>query len=169
MNFDILLQYFGQYGAVAIFVIVLLEYMNLPGFPAGVIMPLAGVWAAHGKINFFVALLITTAAGLLGSWILYLLGYKGGSIFLGWYLKKFPGQKNAIEKNFDMLRKKGCVGVFVSKLIPMVRTLISIPAGVLKMNFWQYTISSALGVAVWNLIFVGAGYVLGDAVFQYLK
>lgn len=167
MSLEVLIQYFTQYGAVAIFVIVLLEYMNMPGFPAGVIMPLAGVWAAHGKINFIAALLITIAAGLMGSWILYLLGYKGGEIFLNKYLKKFPGQREAIEKNFDMLRKKGPAGVFISKLIPMVRTLISIPAGVLKMNFWQYTISSALGVAVWNLFFVGAGYVLGDAVFEY--
>lgn len=168
MSLDILIQYFTQYGAVAIFVIVLLEYMNMPGFPAGVIMPLAGVWAAHGKIHFIVALLITIAAGLLGSWLLYLLGYKGGELFLNKYLKKFPGHREAIEKNFDMLRKKGAVGVFISKLLPMVRTLISIPAGVMKMDFLQYTISSALGVAVWNLVFVGAGYVLGDAVFQYL-
>ena len=55
-----------------------------------------------------------------------------------------------------------------SKLIPMVRTLISIPAGVLKINFMKYTVSSALGVFVWNLVFVGAGYFLGDAVFNYL-
>lgn len=168
MSLDILTQYFTQYGAVAIFVIVLLEYMNLPGFPAGVIMPLAGVWAAHGKIHFIIALLITIAAGVMGSWILYLLGYKGGEIFLNRYLKKFPGHREAIEKNFEMLRRKGPLGIFISKLIPMVRTLISIPAGVLKMDFLQYTISSALGVAVWNLVFVGAGYALGDVVFRYL-
>ena len=56
----------------------------------------------------------------------------------------------------------------MGKLIPVMRTLISIPAGVLKLNFWKYTVSSALGVAVWNLVFVGAGYFLGDAVFRYL-
>ena len=50
MSLESLIQYFTQYGAVAIFVVVLLEYMNLPGFPAGVIMPLAGVWAALEKI-----------------------------------------------------------------------------------------------------------------------
>ena len=169
MSLDVLVQNFTQYGAIAIFVIVLLEYMNLPGFPAGVIMPLAGIWAAHGKINFVLALLITIAAGLVGSWILYLVGYKGGELFLGKYLKKFPSHKAAIDKNFEMIRKRGCIGIFISKLIPMVRTIISIPAGVMKMNFWQYTVSSVLGIAVWNLFFVGAGYFLGDAVFQYLK
>ena len=67
-----------------------------------------------------------------------------------------------------MIRRKGCFGIFVSKLIPMVRTLISIPAGVLKINFVKYSISSAFGVFLWNLVFVGAGYFLGDAVFEHI-
>lgn len=50
----------------------------------------------------------------------------------------------------------------------MVRTLISIPAGVLKINFVKYSISSAFGVFLWNLVFVGAGYFLGDAVFEHI-
>lgn len=132
-------------------------------------MPLAGIWAAKGNIHFLIALLITVAAGLLGSWILYYLGLKGGELFLGKYLKKFPKQKSAIDKNFEILRQKGYTGIFISKLIPMVRTIISIPAGVLKMNFVKYTISSALGIFVWNLVFIGAGYFLGDTVFSYFK
>lgn len=167
MTLEIVMQYFARYGGIAIFVIVLLEYLNLPGFPAGVIMPLAGVWAAKGNINFIIALLITVAAGLLGSLLLYLLGYKGGELFLSKYMKKFPKQKAAIDKNLELIRKKGCIGIFFSKLIPMVRTIISIPAGVLKINIWEYIVSSTLGILVWNLFFVGAGYYLGDAVFQY--
>ena len=75
MTVETITGYFASYGGIAIFIIVLLEYMNLPGFPAGVIMPLAGIWAAKGNINFFLALLITIAAGLTGSLILYFLGY----------------------------------------------------------------------------------------------
>lgn len=168
MSLDTITLYFTQYGAIAIFVIVLLEYMNLPGFPAGIIMPLSGVWAAKGNINFFLVMLITLAAGVVGSWILYLLGRTGGNLLLEKYLNKFPKQREAIERNFEMIRQRGCFGIFLSKLIPMVRTLISIPAGVLKINFMKYTISSACGVFVWNLIFVGAGYFLGDTVFTYL-
>lgn len=52
MDVQMLTQYFLRYGAVFIFVIILLEYMNLPGFPAGIIMPLAGIWAARGQISF---------------------------------------------------------------------------------------------------------------------
>lgn len=168
MSIDTITLYFTRYGAVAIFVIVLLEYMNLPGFPAGVIMPLSGVWAAKGNINFPTVMLITLSAGLLGSWILYVLGRTGGNMLLEKYLQKFPKHREAIEKNFEMIRQKGCFGIFISKLIPMVRTLVSIPAGVLKIDFIKYTLSSALGVFVWNLVFVGAGYFLGDAVLNYL-
>ena len=168
MTIEIITEYFTRYGAIAIFVIVLLEYMNLPGFPAGVIMPLAGIWAAKGNINFMIALLITILAGLTGSMILYYMGYKGGDLFLEKYLNKFPKQRPAIEAKLEWVRKRGSVGIFLSKLIPMIRTLISIPAGVSKMNLVQYTISSTLGIFVWNLFFVGAGYFLGDAVLKYL-
>lgn len=168
MTMDVIMQYFARYGGVAIFVIVFLEYLNLPGFPAGVIMPLAGLWAAKGNIRFIPALIITVAAGLAGSLILYYLGYKGGELFLQKYLARFPKQRPAIEKKLAWIREKGSVGIFVSKLIPMVRTLVSIPAGVSKMNLVQYTVSSTLGIFLWNLFFVGAGYFLGDTILGYL-
>lgn len=107
MDIQALTQYFLQYGAVFIFVIVLLEYLNLPGFPAGVIMPLAGIWAARGQIGLGMALLLALAAGLLGSWILYGLGRLGGHVLLERYLKKFPAQRPVIEKNFAMLERRG--------------------------------------------------------------
>ena len=169
MPMDIINQYFVQYGAIAVFVIVLLEYMNLPGFPAGIIMPLAGVWAAKGNISFVLAMALSVSAGLLGSWILYGLGRVGGDFLLKKFIKRFPKYQPAIERNFQMIQKRGYVGIFLSKLIPMVRTLISIPAGVLKIDFIGYTISSALGIFVWNFVFVGAGYIMGDAVFQLLS
>lgn len=168
MTVQVLTQYFTQYGAIFVFLIVLLEYMNLPGFPAGVIMPLAGIWAARGEISFPVVLALSVAAGLTGSWILYFLGRLGGEAFLRFYIRKFPKYKELIEKNVDTLRRKGAVGVFIAKLVPMVRTLISIPAGMISMEFGSYTVSSVLGVFVWNLVFVGAGYFLGDAVWSIL-
>lgn len=166
MDVETVMQYFTAYGPVAIYVIVLLEYLNLPGFPAGVIMPLAGIWAASGKISFLLTMVITVAAGVTGSVILYALGRGGGEWLLHKYYRRFPGQKLLMEEKLAYLRKKGGVGVFLSKLMPMVRTLISIPAGIIRMNFGSYVVNSTLGVAVWNLVFVGAGYVFGDAVFD---
>lgn len=166
MDIQTLSQYFIQYGAVFVFVIVFLEYLNLPGFPAGVIMPLAGVWASKGEISFFMTMVLSVSAGLLGSWILYFLGRFGGDVFLKAFGKKFPKQQELIVKNMEILRKKGSIGVFVSKLLPMVRTIISIPAGAIRMDFIKYSISSTLGIFIWNFVFIGAGYVFGDAVFQ---
>ena len=163
MTIQTLTQFFLQYGAFFIFVIVFLEYLNLPGFPAGVIMPLAGIWAARGEISFPLVLLISVGAGLAGSWVLYFLGRLGGQKLLEFYFKKFPKQRPLIEDKIKMLREKGGAGVFVSKLLPMVRTLISVPAGVVRMGFRVYTVSSAMGVFLWNLVFIGAGYFFGEA------
>ncbi|MCI8327529.1 MAG: DedA family protein [Lachnospiraceae bacterium] len=168
MDIQMLTSYFLRYGAFFIYLIVLLEYMNLPGFPAGVIMPLSGVWAANGEISFPMVMILTVLAGLTGSWILYLLGRWGGPKLMGFYFKKFPKHKDVIEEKMEMLREKGEMGVFISKLLPMVRTIISIPAGMVQMNFWKYTVSSALGIFVWNLVFVGAGYFFGEAAMKVL-
>lgn len=168
MGVQQLTYYFTQYGPAVIFFIVLLEYMNLPGFPAGVIMPMAGIWAAKGNISFLAVMALSVAAGVLGSWILYFLGRLGGDRFLKFYVRKFPKQRGALEKNLDMLRRKGAYGVFLSKLVPMLRTLISIPAGIVGLDFVRYTVSSFFGVCLWNLAFVGAGYFCADTMWNML-
>ena len=113
-------------------------------------------------------MILSVAAGLAGSWLLYLLGRLGGAKLLGLYFRKFPGQRDAVEKKISYLREKGCVGVFISKLLPVARTLISIPAGMIKMNFAKYTVTSLCGVFLWNLTFVGAGYFLGEKAIDML-
>lgn len=167
MELETIMYYFTQYGPIAIYLIVLMEYLNLPGFPAGVILPLAGVFAAQGQIGFFQTIGITVFAGLTGSVALYVLGRYGGSILLEKYYKHFPAHRAIVEEKISYLRKRGCIGIFVSKLIPMVRTLIPIPAGLMKMNFQLYCLSTVLGVLVWNLIFVGAGYFFGEKVISF--
>ncbi|MCM1056405.1 MAG: DedA family protein [Firmicutes bacterium] len=164
MDVETLTFYFNRYGAIAIFVIVFLEYLNLPGFPAGIIMPLSGVMAAQGNIHFGWVMVITVVAGLLGSLMLYGLGWKGGEVFLNAYTRRFPKQKESLERVLDWIRKRGSIGVFLGKLLPMVRTLISIPAGVIKMDLSKYVLSSTCGIFIWNFVFVGAGYVLGEQV-----
>lgn len=168
MNLTMLTDYFTRYGVIAIFVIVFLEYLNLPGFPAGIIMPLSGIMAAKGNIHFLWVMVITVAAGLLGSLVLYALGRKGGQVFLNAYTRRFPKQKETLEKNLEWIRRRGCIGVFLGKLLPMIRTIVSIPAGVVKMDLLKYIISSTCGILIWNFVFVGAGYVLGDQIFQML-
>lgn len=169
MDIQALTNYFLQYGAFFIYLIVLLEYMNLPGFPAGLIMPLSGLWASKGEISFPAVMILTVAAGMTGSWVLYFLGRLGGVPVMEFYFKKFPKHRDVVEEKITMLREKGSIGVFVSKLLPMVRTLISIPAGMIRMNFVTYTVSSLCGIFLWNLGFVGAGYFFGEAAVRVLS
>lgn len=67
-------NYLTQYGAIAVFVIVFLEYLSLPGFPAGIIMPVAGICAAQGGMSLWATIVLSVLAGLCGSWMLYWLG-----------------------------------------------------------------------------------------------
>lgn len=166
MDIQILNNYFYQYGGIVIFIIVFLEYLNIPGLPSGVVMPLAGIWASRGGIGFGTAILLSVVAGLCGSWLLYFLGRYGGSFILKKYIKRFPKQETVINQTIERVRTKGYLGIFFGKLIPMFRTIISIPAGVLKIDFAGYTLFSAMGIMVWNLVFVGAGYLFGETVLQ---
>mgnify|MGYP001026578658 CR=1 FL=1 len=166
MDIGVLTDYFYKYGNIIIFIIVFLEYANMPGFPSGVIMPLAGIWSSQGNVGFITTMVLSLLAGLCGSWALYFLGRYGGGIILQKYTKRFPKQKANIDQTIDRIKEKGCLGVFASKLIPVLRTVISLPAGVLKINFTGYTIASAAGIFLWNFVFVGAGYIFGESVLE---
>lgn len=168
MQIDSILNYLSQYGLVFIFIIVFLEYLNLPGLPAGIIMPTEGLWVSRGNINFLVVLILSVLAGVIGSWCLYFLGLYGGNFLLEKYTKKFPKQKQYIENKLEYLRSKGGKGVFLSRLIPVARTIISIPAGVLKMNFLKFTLYSVVGIFIWNTVFISAGYILGEGILKYI-
>ena len=168
MSVNEVMNYLSQYGIIIVFVIIFLEYLNLPGFPAGVIMPVAGIWSQATETNFLFVLIVSVMAGVVGSWMLYAVGFYGGEIILNKYTEKFPKQKDFIDSKLKYLKERGNIGVFISKLLPMVRTLISIPAGVLKLNFAKYTIYSAMGIFIWNGVLMGAGYVLGETVFKIL-
>jgi membrane protein DedA with SNARE-associated domain len=168
MTLAYLTEYFSRYGLLTIFVVVLLENMNLPGFPSGVIMPFSGMMAARGDVSFPLVLLVTCAAGLCGSVILYVLGWKGGGRFLAAYQKRFPKQSAAIDKHIAWLRARGCGAVFTAKLLPVVRTIISIPAGTIRLDMGKYLISSLAGIFIWNLALTGAGYCLGIKAIQLL-
>lgn len=168
MEINEVLKYMSDYGMIFLGVIIFLEYLNLPGFPAGIILPVAGVWAASTGVGFIVPLAVSVGAAVVASWVLYIVGLYGGTILINKYIKKFPKQKETIEKQLDYLREKGCIGVFISKLVPVVRTIISIPAGVLKLNFWSYTIFSALGILIWNGVLMGTGYFFGEQILERL-
>lgn len=90
MDIDAVLNYFATYGLTLLFVIVFLEYLNLPGLPAGIIMPAAGILASRNNQSIVLVVFISVVAGVLGSIVLYLIGYYGGAILLDKLGLKFP-------------------------------------------------------------------------------
>ena len=90
MDISSLNNYFELYGGMAIFIVVLLEYMNLPGFPAGDYYAACRNLCSTRGISLLAAIAISVLAGEVGSWILYFLGMYGGNAFLKIYLKGFP-------------------------------------------------------------------------------
>lgn len=166
MDINTVLDYFSNYGLYFLFIIVFLEYMNLPGLPAGIIMPAAGILIASSEMNFITALIVSVIAGLLGSYVLYFIGYFLGKPILDKFYHKYKKLQPSIDKAVSYTEQHGNKGVLIARLIPVARTLISLTVGTVRMNFISFTVYSTIGIAVWNLVFIYAGYACG---YLFLK
>ncbi|CDG01125.1 Putative Membrane protein [Clostridium chauvoei JF4335] len=144
-----------------LFLIIFLEYLNFPGLGAAVIMPAAGIVVAKSGINFFVALGVSVLAGVLASYILYIISYYFGNPILSRIYKRFPKTRDSIEKTYKYIERYGNKGVLVTRLVPVGRTLIPFVAGTFRMNILNFTVYSTIGIAIWNAIFIYAGYAFG--------
>ena len=157
-----ILQYIKQYGYIFLAIIVFLEYLNLPGLPAGIIMPAAGILVKYDGLNFIYTLIISVISGLLGSFVLYAVGHCGKPI-LKKIQNKFPKLKKAIDKTYKYMDKYGNSGILIARVIPVARTLISLVAGTFNVGFVNFTLYSVIGITIWNFAFIYAGYA-----FSYL-
>lgn len=165
MTPDDILAFMDQYGLIFLFGIVLLEYLNMPGFPAGVIFPVTGVWLSTTEIPFVLAVAVSVVAALLGSYILYMVGKKGGPPLIEKIKKKRPYTAAKIDHYTEKLREHANATVFFAKLLPVVRTLIGLPAGAAGINLKNYLFFSALGITIWNAGLMLLGVLFGDMFF----
>lgn len=153
------IELFQQYGLALLFVVFFLEYMNLPGFPAGVIMPAAGVLVSQSRLSLPVAITISVAAGIAGSFVIYFLCYAGGAPIAHRLAMKHEKLRLFAEKSQGYLEKYGNRGLVVCRLIPVLRTIVSIPAGLLRVPPQRFVLWSALGILLWNSALITFGYV----------
>lgn len=160
-SIDVVMQYMKDYGYIYLFIIVYLEYLNLPGLPAGIIMPAAGLLIARADMSFLYAIGLSVLAGLLGSYTLYGIGYFIGKPAVDKVYNKYKKVRPAVDKSIHYVEAYGNKGVFISRLIPVARTLISLVVGTVRMNLWTFTFYSIGGITLWNLVFILAGYVVG--------
>lgn len=134
-----------------------------PPIPSEVILPLAGFTAAHGTLGLVEAIIWATIGSVVGAWVLYGIARWVGVHRIRRAVDRIPGVSGKdVDKANDWFTRYGTWSVLIGRVIPVVRSLISIPAGFNQMNFLQFTGWTMLGSAVWNTILVSAGYLLGD-------
>ena len=148
-------------------VLVLMFLENLfPPIPSEVIMPLAGFAAARGQMSLVLAVLAGIAGTLLGNAFWYELSRGVGSRRIRPLFARYGRWFAVDDKDFDkaeqVLRKYGPVALFFGRLLPGVRTVISIPAGLAHIPRHVFYLWTALGSAVWISFLAGAGYLLKD-------
>jgi membrane protein DedA with SNARE-associated domain len=154
-----------QSGYLGVGFLMFLETI-FPPIPSEVIMSFAGVAAGQGKLDYGLVVASGTAGAMLGNTFWYLaaraLGIQRLEPFIRrwgrWITMSWAEVKQA-EKWFEL---HGTFFVFLGRLLPTVRSLVSIPAGLLKMSFRRFLLASTLGTTIWTAVLAGAGYKLGE-------
>ncbi|MDE1865619.1 MAG: DedA family protein [Candidatus Micrarchaeota archaeon] len=147
------------YGYAAIFVLMVLEGATLP-VPSEVILPLAGLLASKGVLNFYLALAAATIGSMVGSMIDYAVGYYLGKEVVYKHLQLFHVKKTDLD-NFDSwFSKNGLAAVFLTRFIPVLRTVINFPAGFAKMPLKKFLGYTFAGVLIWDIVLMAFGYYL---------
>jgi membrane protein DedA with SNARE-associated domain len=144
---------------------LLIALENLfPPLPSEVILPLAGFSASRGELSLAGALFWTTAGSIVGAVILYWLGALIGRDRIRAAVNWLPLLKlSDMDKAEAWFARHGGKAVFLGRMVPIFRSVISVPAGVERMRFGVFLLYTAVGSAIWNTTFVLAGYGLGES------
>ncbi|MCQ2379842.1 MAG: DedA family protein [Victivallaceae bacterium] len=157
------------WGLLIIFVFMTIESSFIP-FPSEVVMIPAGFLAARGEMttgivwmDCVLAVIVGTMGSLAGAYINYYLALWIGRKFLYTYGKYFFLKPETLERAEEIFRKYGDMATFVCRLLPAIRQLISIPAGLAKMDFKRFTFFTGIGAGIWIVILTAVGAWLGHA------
>lgn len=162
------LHFMDIIGAPGAGVAIFLENV-FPPIPSEIILPLAGLAAHEGKFSLFEAILWTTLGSLLGAFLLYGLGRWLGHDRTVALARKLPFiDEDDVEKTVAWFKRHGNKAVFFGRMLPIFRSLISIPAGIERMPALRFGLLTLAGSLIWNTLFVGAGFMLGPAWEQIL-
>lgn len=158
----------GDYGYYAVIILMVLESACIP-IPSEVTMVFGGFLVSRGRLDFFWVGMFGTLANVLGSWLAYWVGLVGGRPLIERWGKYIFLRKHELDRAEVWFEKHGEAAVFVSRLLPVVRTFISLPAGVAKMPFAKFTLYTFLGCLPWTFALTWAGFLLGENWETFLK
>jgi len=159
INFIENTKYFG------IFILMALESALIP-IPSEITMPFSGFLASSGKLSFWPIVLVGTFANLVGSYVAYYIGYFLEETVLLTLIKKYGKfilvTQHDYERAHQWFSKYGDKIIFVSRLLPGIRTVISLPAGMFEMEIKKFTVYTIAGCFIWSTFLTYIGYLLGE-------
>ena len=148
-------------GLWGVFILMVLESACIP-VPSEATMLFAGFNVSDGQYSLFAAVAVGSVANLIGSWIAYAVGYYGRIDILEKHGKKLHVKKSHLETADRWFEKYGDWIVLVSRCLPIIRTFISLPAGVARMPFWRFSVFTLIGCIPWVFMLTFIGKEAGD-------
>jgi membrane protein DedA with SNARE-associated domain len=157
---DVATEFIGSAGVVAVFLLMTLESACIP-IPSEAIMLFAGFSVSNGELTLIGVVTAGVLGNLAGSWIAYAAGYYGRLDLLE-KNKLIHVSPKHLKWADDWFERYGAATVFFSRMLPIVRTFISLPAGVARMPFWRFTVYTLAGCIPWVLMLALVGEAVGD-------
>jgi len=154
-------QVLADLGYIGLVLLMIAETV-FPPIPSEVVLPLAGYLVQKGDFEFLPTLVAATFGSLVGAVILEELARHGGRPFADRFLRFAHQDPAQLDRAEEWFRRRGAVMVLAGRCIPGVRSLIALPAGVLRMPRGKYIVLTLIGSTVWNAALITAGYVLGS-------
>ena len=148
-------------GLVGIFVLMTLESACIP-VPSEATMLFAGFAVSEGEYSLTAAVAVGSVANLVGSWIAYAVGYYGRVDILERHGRKLHIKKSHLQWADRWFERHGDATVFFTRMLPIIRTFISLPAGVARMPFWRFSVLTLAGCIPWVLMLTFIGQQAGD-------
>lgn len=160
----IIIDIISKSGYVGVFILMALESALIP-IPSEVTMPFSGYLVITGRFNFIFIVLIGAFANLFGSVVIYLIAHWGEEAFVHDLIKKYGKyilvSEHELNRSEKWFRDHGEKIIFFSRILPVVRTFISLPAGMAHMNFKRFCIFTFAGSLIWSWLLTYIGFVLG--------
>lgn len=156
-----LISLIDSIGYFGILILMTAESMILP-VPSEAVMPPAGLLVAAGRLDFIAVILIATLGSLIGSLISYVIGRYGGRPLIDKYGKYILLNHEELNKTDAFFKKYGDITIFVSRFIPVIRHLISIPAGIGEMKIGKFILYTVIGAGIWNTFMAWIGFKYGQ-------
>lgn len=158
---DFVLNLINQYGYFGMFLGMVLEAVIII-IPSEVILATGGILASKKIFSFQMAFLIGLLGSVFCAIVIYFMGYIGGKPFIKKYGKYFFMKEEDIEKSDSWFNKYGLYAALIGRNFPIVRTLISLPIGIMRLSFTKFLLYTTIGSIPWTFVFVYVGYALGS-------